>query len=219
MFTMSILKLMGLLLVIAAERKVVIPDCDLGSLVMASMENTISLMALVEKQSEKINKVMNSMVESKEEIWDLKRTLRESNEKFNKAKNDMEKALENAQKDIQELRKKFSSSEQEISKEIGVLNDQQAQTTEASQKLITRVDKVWDTAGSWPEGHYCILASGSCPKNFKRHEGFLKAISTYAANGNYIKQQKFGDSQFKCHGACGRHPKWYAELHIHSCCK
>jgi len=217
---MSIFKLIGLLLVIAAEGPHDdVPDGDIRSLLLTSMENTISLMTLVNKQSGKINELMNSMVEAKEEIWKLKRRLTKSDEKFNKAKHDMEKAMENDQKDIQELRKKLSSSEKEISKEIGVLSDQQVQTTKASQHLTTRVKKVEDTAGSWPKGKYCILASGSCPPNFTRHEGFLKAISTYAANGNYIKHAQFGDSQFKCHGPCGKWPNWYAELHIHSCCK
>jgi len=220
---MSIFKLIGLLLVIVAAGptgpKVEIPDGDLRSMLQTSMQNTISLMALVGKQTEMINTVMNKMVEAKEEILELKSKLRESHEKFEKARDAMEEAMEKATKDIQEVGKKLSSSEREISKEISVLNNQQAETTKASQKLSTRVQKVEGTAGSWPEGKYCILASGSCPKNFKRHEAYIKSISTYAANRNYIKQEKFGDSQINCHGNCGQYPNWYADLHIFSCCK
>jgi hypothetical protein len=218
---MSLFKLMVLVLAIVAEshKRDDTPCGDLHALLLQSMQNTISLTALVEKQTGKINDVMNAMMEAKKEIWELREKLHESDRKFAKAKIDMEKAMQNSQKEVQELRKKLSSSKEKISKDIAVLNYRQGETTKASQQLTNRMESVEDIAGSWPEGKYCILASGSCPPNFKRHEAYLRAISTYGAGGSYIKSGTFGDSKIRCHGRCGQYPKWHGELYIYSCCK
>merc|ERR1719320_619109 len=78
---------------------------------------------------------MSSLVEAEEEIKDLKRKLRESDYKLDQALGDMQ----NARKDVWELRQKMSSSEDEITKQIGVLNEQQTQTDDKLDQALNDV--------------------------------------------------------------------------------
>jgi len=209
---------------------------DLRELLKASMQNTISLTAHVEKQAEKINEVLSKLVEAEEKILDLKRKVSESDYRLDEAMNDMEIAT----KGVWDLHKELATSKKDISKEIQELGERQSQTTKAAEELttrvetverrqiainetsmeiITRVETVEDISGTWPEGKYCILASGECPPNFTRHYAHMKAISTYAASDTYIRVDSFGDSAFRCHGPCGKYPNWYGEIIITSCCK
>ncbi|KAL9958168.1 hypothetical protein ACROYT_G035144 [Oculina patagonica] len=73
--------------------------------------------------------------------------------------------------------------------------------------------------GQWPPGHYCILASGSCPAGFTRHAGKMIALKQYSHTPTYITPATFGDSRIKCHGPCGRYGQWNGELYITACCK
>jgi len=233
---MNFFRLIGLLYVIIGASANNLPAEDLRELLKASMQNTITLTAHVERQAEKMNEVLSKLVKVEEEILDLKRKVSESEYRLDEAMNDMA----TAKKGVWELHKEFTSSENDISKEIKVLSELQSKATKASEELTTRVETVEgqqtltkntslelttrmetfeDIAGTWPEGRYCILANGDCPPNFTKHQVYMKAISTYSAASSYIKEGKFGNSEIKCHGKCGQYPKWYAELHIISCCK
>lgn len=71
----------------------------------------------------------------------------------------------------------------------------------------------------WPEGHYCILASGSCPAGFSRSSGHMRALSLFSGSSTYITQARFGDSMIQCHGGCGQYGHWIGEIYIRACCK
>ncbi|XP_078356089.1 uncharacterized protein LOC144640903 isoform X2 [Oculina patagonica] len=76
-----------------------------------------------------------------------------------------------------------------------------------------------EAIGQWPPGHYCILASGSCPAGFTRHAGHMRALRQYTATHTYINQATFGSSSIKCHGRCGQYGQWVGDLVIAACCK
>jgi hypothetical protein len=84
---------------------------------------------------------------------------------------------------------------------------------------MVRANSLFRYIDQWPSGSYCILASGSCPSGFSRRSGYMKAISLFASDGRYIKQETFGDSKIKCHGGCGQYGNWIGELYINACCK
>ncbi|CAH3174218.1 unnamed protein product [Porites evermanni] len=73
--------------------------------------------------------------------------------------------------------------------------------------------------GQWPPGHYCILASGSCPPGFSRSQGHMRALKMYSHTPTYITPATFGSSRIQCHGPCGRYGQWVGELYIAACCK
>ena len=178
---------------------------ELRDLLTESIQNTISLTALAEQQTQKMEKVMNS--------------------------------LEEAEKAIEEMKEKLAATEEKLSEEVGMLNEAQAETQANVDTIGGKVTQLKETEAdlssnfqflstemnakkkTWVDGSYCIMANGDCPTGFTRFEGFLKAVSTYAANGNYIKTAQFGNSFIRCHGSCGRWPNWYAEIQIITCCK
>ena len=186
------------------------------------------LVRLVEKQNEKINEVVDALEDAKEDIEELKLKLKLKASK---------KALIRPKKDIRKLKKKLSSVDHKTSTNISVLTGQQAEITNAleavdekvgenyqkhfiaTQNLVTRMKAVEDIAGNWPQGSYCILASGTCPKGFTKYSAHLRAVKFYIGQRRsfYIKEQKFGDSIFKCH-RCKRGDS-LAEIDIISCCK
>jgi len=70
---------------------------------------------------------------------------------------------------------------------MDVLREKQAQTEKASQALDDRVNGWEGIKRTWPEGKYCIFASGSCAPNFTRQHGYLKAIAVATAkNPHYL---------------------------------
>ena len=85
------------------------------------------------------------------------------------------------------------------------------------------VDKLIDLdsrAGSWPAGSYCIfMGGGSCPTGFTQRTGYMRAISLYNGSSSYINQVTFGNSNIRCHGACGQYGSWTGELNLNICCK
>ena len=38
----------------------------------------------------------------------------------------------------------------------------------------------------WPEGKFCILANGRCPRGFRRHEGHLKSLYLYSSHSQFM---------------------------------
>ena len=79
-----------------------------------------------------------------------------------------------------------------------------------------------DAHNIWPEGHYCILKSGSCPKGFTASKGVLNALYMYKGDSDYLLESTFGESWIKHHGAKDRKPAsndWHGELVISTCCK
>ena len=93
-------------------------------------------------------------------------------------------------KTVDKINAIFSSQMDQTDASLSTLNTKLAQTNQNLQNL----------PGKWSAGSYCILASGSCPTGFTKQSGHIRAISTYAANTNYIGQQRFGDSKLACHG-------------------
>ncbi|KAJ7377262.1 hypothetical protein OS493_030073 [Desmophyllum pertusum] len=75
---------------------------------------------------------------------------------------------------------KIEKLEQEVKALRVSLNYAQAQITSSS--------------GEWPQGKYCILASGRCPDGFKRHEGHLKSLYLYSSHTQFVNSAKFGSS-------------------------
>ncbi len=74
----------------------------------------------------------------------------------------------------------------------------------------------------WPEGHYCILKSGSCPSGFTASRGALNALWMVRSDGGYLVESNFGESWIKHHGSKDQKPDspdWHGELVIATCCK
>jgi len=231
---MTFIKLLGVIFaIVSANPEADLSADDLRELLKASMQNTISLTSLAEKQTGKMTEVMNILVEAKEEMKDLKHKLSESDYKLETVTNELEKArrdvfdlkkqVASSTKDIAVLdeqhtqtKKVLSSSKEDLSNEMDVLREKQAQTEKASQALNDRVNGWEGIKRTWPEGKYCIFASGNCPPNFMRYHGNLNAIRV--AGPHHIKGTKFGDSQIRCYGGHCRSQN-YAELHITTCCK
>lgn len=138
--------------------------------------------------------------------------------------------IQQLQSSVTDLSKKFisqqsklNSVDSKVTSEVSKLRSEIRNVEQKSNSLTSTVNnlgaKVQQLTGAWPSGKYCILASGPCPAGFTRSGSYMKAISLYAGNGNYIKQGTFGDSKIKCHGRCGQYGHWTGELYITACCK
>lgn len=74
----------------------------------------------------------------------------------------------------------------------------------------------------WPDGHYCIFKSSSCPTGFTESRGGLSAIWMVQSIKGYVEESTFGDSSITHHGAKDRKPDspdWHGQLVISTCCK
>ena len=160
------------------------------------MQNTISLTELATQQATKVSAITTSLIEARNEIDQLKRKLEEGQTEQNKI-------LSGNKAEIDGLKSDLSASLVKIE-----------DLEEGQSELTAQIGEV-----SWPEGSYCILASGACPAGFTRYSGHIKAFDTYNYTPTYIKPAVFGDSYMRCHGPCGRHTTWDAEFGITSCCK
>jgi len=100
---------------------------------------------------------------------------------------------------------------------VGIGTTNPSERLEVSGKIKLPQGTISETG--WPDGSYCIFANGACPPGFSRHSGHMRAISLFAATPSYIKQVVFGDSNIKCHGACGQYGNWIGELNLAICCK
>jgi len=118
---MTFIKLLGVIFaIVSANPEADLSADDLRELLKASMQNTISLTSLAEKQTGKMTEVMNILVEAKEEMKDLKHKLSESDYKLETVTNELEKA----RRDVFDLKKQVASS----TKDIAVLDKQHTQT-------------------------------------------------------------------------------------------
>ena len=88
----------------------------------------------------------------------------------------------------------------------------QKQISDLSNKL-----RYIQTNPAWPSGKYCVLQSGSCPPGFTSIHGYMKAVSMFASNQNYLGKAYFGNSRITCHFGCRN--QWLGELHLYTCCK
>ena len=56
----------------------------------------------------------------------------------------------------------------------------------------------------WPEGKFCILENGRCPRGFRRHERHLKSLYLYSSHSHshsqFVNSAKFGSSSIGCYG-------------------
>ena len=72
----------------------------------------------------------------------------------------------------------------------------------------------------WPEGSYCILANGSCPKGFDSHRGHLRSLYLYSSHPQFVGDSKFGNSSMGCFGSyCGEFGNFIGALTLVTCCK
>ena len=72
----------------------------------------------------------------------------------------------------------------------------------------------------WPEGKFCILANGRCPRGFRRHEGHLKSLYLYSSHSQFVNSAKFGSSSIGCYGSyCGQYGNFIGSLTLITCCK
>ncbi len=107
----------------------------------------------------------------------------------------------------------------EIEKKIG------ADAQEKIQSALNKANEFLtsDAHNIWPEGHYCIISNGKCPKGFTKTEGYMRAISLYPKKdlNFYIKEStpRLGDLFIKCHGKCRQYGNWTGELYVSTCCK
>ncbi|XP_033106385.1 uncharacterized protein LOC117108476 [Anneissia japonica] len=99
------------------------------------------------------------------------------------------------------------------------LENQASLLESVKSDLESTQQQLQQSIGKWPPGHYCILASGSCPAGFSRSAGHMRAINQYSATATYIQPATFGDSKIQCHGNCGQYGNWVGDLYITACCK
>ena len=88
----------------------------------------------------------------------------------------------------------------------------QKQISDLSNKL-----RYIQTNPAWPSGKCCVLQSGSCPPGFTSIHGYMKAVSMFTSNQNYLGKAYFGNSRITCHFGCRN--QWLGELHLYTCCK
>ena len=184
-----------------------LPVDDLRDLLLSSMQNTISLTELATQQTTKISTITVALTEAKSLIEHLQADLLTSKTRITKLTELLE--LQNisftqSKAALDELKNEVSTSQNEI-----------RALTEGQSEVMAEVAAL----PTWPEGSYCILASGTCPPGFTRHSGHIKAFNTFDYSPTYIQPAVFGDSYMRCHGPCGTYTGWDAEFGITSCCK
>ena len=82
------------------------------------------------------------------------------------------------------------------------------------------VPYVFVLSTEWPEGKFCILANGRCPRGFRRHEGHLKSLYLYSSHSQFVNSAKFGSSSIGCYGSyCGQYGNFIGSLTLITCCK
>ena len=195
------------------------------------MQNTISLTELATQQATKVSAITTSLIEARNEIDQLKKKLEEGQTEQNKIlsgnkaeidglKSDLSASLVKIE-DLEEGQNELTETLSETTTEIdGLKSDRSASLVkiedleEGQSELTAQIGEV-----SWPEGSYCILASGACPAGFTRYSGHIRAFDTYNYTPTYITPVVFGDSYMGCHGPCGQYTSHDAEFGITSCCK
>lgn len=117
--------------------------------------------------------------------------------------------------------RKIAQLKAECINEIAAIEGQLNQQVQQNHMLLVDLlKKVQNTSAKrWPSGSYCILANGTCPRNFKTINGHMRAISMYSPNATYLKEAQFGSSKIQCHGRCGKYGHWIGDLYIRACCK
>ena len=183
-----------------------LPVDDLRDLLLASMQNTISLTQLSTQQVNKISTITTSLNEAIKEIEQLKSDLSASRKRIS----DLEEKQNGQGKNLNGTRTEIEG----LTDDMSTVQDKIENLEAGESELTARVEGL-----SWPDGSYCILASGDCPAGFTRHYGHIRAFNTYSHIPSYIQPAVFGDSYMRCHGPCGRHTSWDAEFAITSCCK
>ena len=220
---------------------------ELRDLLMESVRNTISLTALAEQQTQKMEKVMNSLELSEKTIQQMKEKLAASEEKLaasekkfaekvemlNEEQGEIQASLEMIGGKIKELEGKgtdLSSNLQNLTQKVetvetatekigGQVVELESAETDLSSNIQNLETKVESVEKTWSAGSYCIMANGTCPAGFTRFEGFVKALTNYQTRSTYLKEAHFGSSFIGCYGQCGNHNPWNANIIIVACCK
>ncbi|XP_015770721.1 PREDICTED: uncharacterized protein LOC107349099 [Acropora digitifera] len=152
------------------------------------------------------------------------------------------KQLNNTVKNVQELAGEWSKSRAKITKQLKGLEKESHENREdkeqIEERLMEKIEKLQEklkmlqesqnyanaecTACKevWPEGSYCILANGSCPKGFDSHRGHLRSLYLYSSHPQFVGDSKFGNSSMGCFGSyCGEFGNFIGALTLVTCCK
>ncbi|XP_063676262.1 uncharacterized protein LOC134812685 [Bolinopsis microptera] len=248
---MSLIKLVVLFAYIALatskpSKDPALPVDDLKDLLLASMENTITLTELATQQATKVSAITTSLTEARTEIDQLKSKIN----KLEEGQTEQDKNLSDTKVEIigltSDLSAKIGALEEGQTEQDKNLNGTTSEIIGLTSGLATALTQMEDFKNesqteveslksevddltvkveedSWPEGSYCILGSGgSCPDGFTRYQGWTKAIWTYRNSNGYTQAATFGDSIIGCHS--GRGPSnarndWNTDIVITSCCK
>lgn len=152
------------------------------------------------------------------------------------------KQLNNTVKSVRELAGEWSKSRAKITKQLKGLEKESHENREdkeqIEERLMEKIEKLQEklkmlqesqnyanaecTACKevWPEGSYCILANGSCPKGFDSHRGHLRSLYLYSSHPQFVGDSKFGNSSMGCFGSyCGEFGNFIGVLTLVTCCK
>lgn len=130
--------------------------------------------------------------------------------RINKELKDLEKEREENEDEIEDLERKLMEKIEKLQEEVKTLRVSlnYAHAESASNRE------------EWPNGSYCILANGRCPKDFKRHHGHLKSLYLYSSSSQFVNDSKFGSSSIGCYGNyCGEYGNFIGALTLVTCCK
>ena len=203
---------------------------DLRDLLLASMQNTISLTELATQQATKISAITTSLTEAKTEIDQLKskiNKLEEGQTEQNEKLNGTTVEIIGLTSELATALTKMEDFKNESQTEVEALNSEVSKSQSNVESLESELKKTIDDLtvkveeNSWPEGSYCILGSGgSCPEGFTRHQGWTKAIWTWKNSNGLTQAATFGDSRIGCHRSCSHsRTDFNTDIFITSCCK
>ena len=191
---------------------------DLKEVLLASMQNTISLTELVSHQSEKIAQQSEKITEQSEKITGLGYELVGMRSELDAMKQHLDQMGTDTEAGIGAARDALDANLESIN---STLQNQADELREEVATEISWIDEVEEEArrGKWPDGAFCFLANGACPSGFSTIHGHMKAIKLYRGTANYLSPANFGNSSIRCHGPCTRADQWSAELNLVTCCK
>lgn len=159
------------------------------------------------KQIHNVTKKLNKTVSH---VNELAAVWSETTIKFNKAVKSLEEKTGESQDDLENLEKKLTEKIDKLEQEVKTLKVSLSYAQEESASIKRE----------WPEGKFCILANGRCPRGFRRHEGHLKSLYLYSSHSQFVNSAKFGSSSIGCYGSyCGQYGNFIGSLTLITCCK
>nr|XP_058945734.1 reticulocyte-binding protein homolog 2a-like [Pocillopora verrucosa] len=159
------------------------------------------------KQIQNVTKKLNKTVGH---VNELAAVWSETTITFNKHFKSLKEKTGQTQDDIEDLERKLTEKIDKLEQEVKTLKVSLSYAQEESASLKEK----------WPEGKFCILANGRCPRGFRRHEGHLKSLYLYSSHSQFVNSAKFGSSSIGCYGSyCGQYGNFIGSLTLITCCK